>query len=409
MGVLVSQFMGGGGSSNKIDMKYLFADANMVMRANVKEFIDSPLLAGVLSQPPIQQMLNDGGNRGFSFKDMVSITFGSKVAAPSDGMARTMTPMAQMNGMAPPQAATHTVVVIRTSTPIAVDKLGGGTAKLTPLTHNGQTYHKRDGVLASGIGLSAIDCFYIPEPQVIVMALEADMKQVIDQGAKEVRRPEFDIINPGMTLLMAVADDQPNNPNPTLLSAADRPELQAIERAVKKSLRGAAMGVKLTDRVDLDMLFKCADSAGAGELKTAMEGGVAELKKQYEKSKQMLQLMGMEEVIGLLDKSLASIKVDVSGSQVTTVAMLPSDVQAVGESLVKKLGGMGMGMGSPVPPTTTGFGAPGTSGGLPGAAAGFDPSQLPPGTLPAGAGPPNPVPANAAPATPAPQGTPPSP
>jgi len=334
VGVLVSQFIGGSGA-NKIDMKYLLADANTIVHVNVKEVLESPLLAGILNQPQAQQMLNPpAGNQAFSFKEMVSITSGSKVADASGGLTKSMNPMAQMNGIgALPEADSHTVVVVRTSTPIAADKLSSGSSKLTPLTHNGQTYHKKVGEVAAGFGMLTGDCFYFPEPQIMVMAMEADIKQVIDQGAKQARRREFDIINPGMTLLMAVADNQPNNPNPTLTTAADRPELQAIERAVKKSLRVCAMGLKLTDHVDLEMLFQCADSAGAGELKTAVDGGVAELKTQYEKSKQMLQLMGMEEVMGLADKILASIKVELSGSQVTTVAMIPSEVKTVGESL----------------------------------------------------------------------------
>ena len=164
---------------------------------------------------------------------------------------------------------------------------------------------------------------------------------------------------------------------------------------MNKSFRAGVAGIKMTDRLDFEILVNCADSAGAGELKTAVEAVFADLKSQFEKTKTMLTLMDLNDVISLTDKSLASIKVNQTGAQVVAVATIPSEIKTVGEALSKKLPGMG-GMGLPGAGAAPNYnGPPGTSGGLP---AGFDASQIPAGALPAGALPEQAAPASSTPA-----------
>lgn len=394
-GLAISK-LAGSSSANKINMTYLLADADSVVHFKVKELLESPLLASMKNQPQAQAMLNGPtANTVFDYNQMVSITVGWKAGNLSREMAKSMSPFGA--GSSPRLADMQTVIVVRSSAATAPEKLTLGAAKFTSETHNGKTYQKKVGDATAGLGFGSVDSFYFPEPNVMVMAMESDMKRVIDQGATQSRRPEFDIINPGLTMLMAVTSTSQNNPDQSVNAPPTQPQLQAFERAVNKTVRGLVAGIKVTDRLDIEFLLKCADSAGAGEVKTAAEGVIADLKQQYEKSKQMLQLMGMEEVIGLADKSLASIKVDQSGSEVTTVAMIPSDIKTVVESVTKKMGGMGM--GSRMPGGAGLGGPPGTSGGQATPPAGFDASQVPPGTLPGAAVPPNAAPP-AAPANP---------
>ncbi len=385
--VVVAQFAGNVGT-NKIDMTYLLPDANMVAHLKVKEMFESPLLVGVMNTPAALQMLEmQSSESGVGAKEMISLTVGATIDERLPNMSFPMGPQGGVNAPAEVHKASHTVTVIRTSVPMKADEITGTKLKATPLTHNGKTYYKLAAMPANSFGLKPSpdrpDSVFFPEATVMVMAQEADLKQVIDQGSKQVRRREFDFINPEMTLLMALALKLPGDPNTPLKTAADQPELQALERASNKAVRGGAAGIKITDRVDLEIIAKCADNAGATELKTALDGVFTRLKAEFQKTKTMLTLMDLNDVIALADKSLASIKVEVAGTQVVALGTIPSDIKAVGESLSKKIPGMGgMGMGMPSPGMPAGFnGPPGTSGGLP---AGFDASQIPPGTLPPG-------------------------
>lgn len=377
---IVANFSGGGGS-NKIDLTYLPPDANMIVHLKVGELLGSPLISGALNQPAVQAMLNQQAQQtGVAAKDMVSVTVGSVV---DEGTSAVKFPLGPRGlNRAAPATNSRTVSVLRTSVALKGDEIAAS-MKATPQTYGGKTYHKRN---LTGFGMeTGGDCIYLPEPNVAVMAMEADIKAVIDQGSKQARRREFDFINPNMTVLMAFSPKLPPNPAATIESPANQPTLQTLERTANKTFRAGALGVRISDRVDLEILVKCADGAGAGEMKTAADAIFAELKSQYEKSKNMLTLMGMNDVISLADKTVASMKADQSGDLVTAVASIPSEVKAVAENLSKNMPGMMMGMGGlggpPGGGMPPGLAPPGGSGGFP--ATGItDPGQLPPGTLP---------------------------
>lgn len=400
-GFVVSRFSLSEGS-NKLDLTYLLPDANMIAHVKVQELLTSPLLAGVLSQPAAKQMLAAPADKnGFGFNEMVSITIGSKIDTPSSRMLEIMAPMGAMRRPSPTPANTHSVTVVRTSVPIPVDKMTANKPDITAQTHNGKTYHKRNGALSTGFAGDAADSFYFPEPNILVLAMEADLKLVIDQGSKQARRREFDIINPNSTLLMAgfkdpasVSSAAPQPPTTTPPAAGMELAGKNLELAANKAVQSGFAGIKFSDRIDFEVISICADNARAGEMKTALEGLFAELKILYDKNKAYAALVDLNDVIPLADKSLASVKVEQSGSQVVLTATIPSDIKAVAESVSKKLAGMAGGSpGIPPPGVSANFGPPGTSGGLP---PGFDASQIPPGALPAGAIPPGALPAEKA-------------
>jgi hypothetical protein len=385
---VVAQMGGSGGGTNKIDLSYLPPDSNMVMLMKVNELFGSPLLSSAMNQPEAQQMFEQQAKTtGVSVKDIVSITIGMAVDEGSSSFKQFPIGPPGANRFGPPASQARTVTVIRTSTPLKAEEIGVNTLKGTAQTYNGKTYYKKSGPDVAGVG----DSLYFPETSVAVMGLEADIKQAIDQGPKQHRRKEFDFINPGMTVIVAFAPKTIPNPSAAVESPPNMPTVQAFEQASNKTFRAGVFGVRVSDKVDLEIIMKCADAAGAGEIKKATEAMFAELKSQYEKTKNMLTLMGMNDVISLGDKSLASLKVDQSGVLVTAVGGIPSEVKTVAENLSKNMGGMmglgGMGGGFGTPPTSQG--PPGTSAGLP---AGFDPSQLPPGSLPPGGLPPGSLP-----------------
>ena len=406
--VVVSQFAGGDGS-NKLDLTYLLPDANLVAHLKVQELLTNPLLAGVLSQPAAKQLLNaEGANKGFEFNELVSVTIGSKVDAPTSGMTDLMNPLGERGGPPRPAPAnSHLVSVLRTSIAFQVDKLIGDKQKMLPQTHHGKTYHKKIEP-AAGFGGRGADSFYFPEPTVMVMAMEADLKLIIDQGTTQARRPEFDIINPNATLLMAVVKDPAINssgvsqPLPTSVPSQGM-ELAGknLELAVSKTIRSGFAGIKFSDQIVFEIITSCADSTGASEMKAALDGVFAELKVQFEKSKVLVTLSGMDEVVPLVEKSLASIKVELTGTQVVMTATIPSEIKAVAESVSKKLAGMAGGSaGMPPPGASAGFDQTGTSGGLPAPGIGINATLTPPGVLPVGTIPPGALPAGSVPPAP---------
>ncbi len=342
--VVVGKFTGNEGS-NKIDMTYLLPDANVVAQVKVKEMLDSPLLAGVKNTPAALQMLEMHSSEwGVDAKDVISLTVGAKI---DERVPDGNSPSGSAEKVPAPdetQQASHTVTVIRTSVVLKADEITVAKLKGTKQTYNGKTYYKLAAAAADSLGIKPSpdrpDSVYFPEPSVMVMALEADLKQVIDQGGNQTRRREFDFINPGMTLLMAMAMQSAGDPNAALKTPEDQPQLQALERATNKAVRGGVAGIKITDHLDFEVIAKCADNSRAAEMKTALDGLFAHLKSQFAQSKVLLAQLEMNDVIALADSSLSSLKVVATDTQVVALGTIPSDLKSVGESLSKKIPGM---------------------------------------------------------------------
>ena len=360
LGFVVVKFAGGGGGANKIDLTYILPDTDIVVQIKVNQLISSPLLASLVTQleaapSPIL---------GMGIKDMESLTFGAyahKAGAMAMPMGGPMGGPMWMNSM---KSTTRAMFVVRMKNEMKTEVIATTVLKGVPTDHQGKTFYKK--------GPGAVDSFYFPESKIVVFGSEADIKTIIDQGSKQHRRKDLDFINPDMTVIMAVVQKGATDPNTLVISPASQPKLQSLERAVNKSMRSLAIGTKITDKIDIEILANCSDSAGAGEIKTAVDGVFADLKSQYEKSKTVLTLMGQTDVMSLADKSLASLKVTQSGTQVVAAATIPSELKLVAESMQKKMSGM-MGGGPGAPPA--GFPPPtGTSGGT-----APNPSQLPPG------------------------------
>ncbi len=378
LGFVVVKFAGGGGGANKIDLTYILPDTDIVVQIKMNQLISSPLLASLVTQleaapSPIP---------GMGIKDMESLTFGA-YADKAGAMAMPMGgPMGGPMGMSSMNSTTRAMVVIRTKIAMKPEEISKTVFNGAPHTHNSKTYYKKANGEMMGSLAGSADSVYFPEPMVAVIASETDIKTIIDQGSKQHRRKDLDFINPDMTVIMAVVQKGTTDPNTPIKSPASQPKLQSLERAVNKSFKSLAFGTKITDKVDIEILANCSDSVGAGEIKTAVDGVFADLKSQYEKSKTMLTLMDMTDVMSLADKALASLKVTQSGTQVVAVATIPSELKLVAENMQKKMSGMmgGGGLGA----SPAGFAPPtGTSGGTT-----PDPSQLPPGFPPPTAPPP---------------------
>lgn len=396
VGAVVALSGGGDTSTNKIDMTYLPADTNMVMHMKVNEFMSSPLLADVMNQPAAQQMMGPLVNEaGVGWREMVSVTVGTIVDETDTG-AKFSGPglLGPQQGMSTAQP--RMVTVIRASSPLKAEDIAVKALKGRAVTQNGKTYYEGLNV-APGSPLAGMS-MWAPESNTVVFGTSAEILALVQApNHKQIRRREFDFINPNTTLLMALALKLPSNPSAEIKSPASQPHLQDLERSVNKTLRGGMFGVRISDRVDLEIIAKCADSGGAGELKKTIDVLFSDLKSQFEQQKGLLKAVGMTDVIDLGDKSLASLKVEQNGQLLTAMGTIPSEVKAVGQSLAQKMPGMIGAMGGPGGPPGRG-GSPPTipqsSSVNPGFPTG---SEIPPGALPPGAIPPGALPPGALP------------
>lgn len=386
---------GGDTSTNKIDMTYLPADTNMVMHVKASELISSPLLADAMNQALPQQMLQHMVDQtGVSWHEMTSVTLGF-VIDENSATSRFSAPGVlgpRQAGVAPPRLVT----VIRTKSPMKAEEIAINSLKGRAVTQNGKTYY--EGITSAPNSPLAGMTLWFPETNILVFGTSAEIvSQTQSTNLKQIRRREFDFINPNMTLLMAFAPKLPPDPSSQIRSPASQPHLQDLERSAIKTFRGGMFGLRISDRVDLEIIAKCADSGGAGELKKTVDVLFSDLKSQFEQQKGLLKVAGMTDVIDLGDKALASLKVEQNGQLLTAMGTIPSEVKAVGQSLAQKMPGMIGGMGGPGGRPPQG-GSPLTIPQSPGVNGAFpDGSQIPPGALPPGAIPPGALPPGALP------------
>lgn len=385
--------MGPGKVVNKIDLTYLAPDTNLVMHMKIGEFLNNPLLADVLNSPAGAQMFAKAAKeQGVEIRDIATITAGmivdetnGLVPLPPMG-AGNRGPMAAPNpgGISSPpgqEKKIPTLTVVRCLKPLDPLLISGST-KASPATHQGKTYYNR----APDPGNQVPTCMYFPESTVMVWGEENDIKGVIERGNSQVRRADLDFVNTDNTLVIAFLPKSPPNPASTLQSPSNQPNVQALERAANKSFRTGSFGVKLSDQLAVEIVANCAESAGAGEMKSAVDTLFADLKKQYEGFKGFLTIMGKGDVVAIADKAISSLTVSQTGNQVVAKLTIPAEIKSLGQSMLSGLPGMTDGAaGTPTTeiPSLGSLGGANTTGD-PSGTLPVDPSSIPAGLIPAG-------------------------
>jgi len=325
VGVVGIRMLGGGGVNNKINMAYLPPDSEMIVRLQVDEAWNTPLVQSLVTNPMVQPQLDKVQQEtGIKPEDIESVVFGAagvsdaaKQAQKQPGMA--MSPLA----LAPDFSSMHGIAVIRTKVPINTGDLTGNGAETK--THQGQTYYLR--ALPDGTNVA----MFLPDSQTMVTGTEADLKVAIEQGDKQQRRADLDFINEKHHILFVTIPK-----NPTSLtskengSLANLPsQLESLRGKLDGKILGSCIGITLTDGVEIELQGACQAAADAQTAQQEITKLIAEGKTQLAEASSKLPpaFAGILNVAkSLLEKTEVSasgttfaINVTVSGSDIDTI------------------------------------------------------------------------------------------
>jgi hypothetical protein len=300
-----------------VDLTYLPQETDVVAYLRVKDLANSPLLTDVVANPAAQALLTLVSNQsGYSIYAIESLTVGAVV---KHDMAISF-PTSVVRA---PLPLPYSVVVLRSTVPLdekvlAVDKL-----KATTEMHAGKTYY-RIPLLAT----QPLNCCYFPEPQVVVIAAEENLKAVIDQGDTPPSIPAFDFVRSDQTAVVAWTSDAIDI-SPTSPPVTSGAHLVALEAGFKQNFRTAAIGITATDRLSADVIVNCRDVGGAAKFKLLVDTNLIDLNDLFHRQENWLNLSGMSDVRELGEKSLASITVIRTDQQLQVIASVPEELKAV--------------------------------------------------------------------------------
>jgi predicted Zn finger-like uncharacterized protein len=365
VGLLVVVVMAFSGPRNKINMAYLLPEHDGIARIKVAEMLKAPLLADFVNSQMYKQM--SGGQDG-NFSDVDTVTFGFKIPAANQQAAQ----MANAGGMR------DVVCVLRTKKRVDFGPdVAKGKAK--EATHNGRKYY-------TGIAPMSPSMF-TPDTYTIVVAGEADLKRVMDQGGTAQRRPEFDFIDPEHHVIIAVVPSSPDAfKMPQELMEATQGGTgpgagmaQQLQKSFSETAQGVAFAIDIREGLEIGGKLSCKDEAGAGGLKGQLDLLLGEGKSQFEqqvKSNPLAAIPTVKELVDLAQQTLASINLSQNKNVLDLKITVPNTLKAlvtkgqsdpmfkpIMESVISGLGLPGNSMGSGQP--NFGAGPPGMHGAMP--------------------------------------------
>jgi hypothetical protein len=382
----------------------------------------------MLNSPFVQPLMNNA-----NVKQQVDQLLQKSRIAPSDvksitmglaGLGAVNWQQLQVPGMGMPQNGppritpgsgtnlekTHGVIVLRMSKPLPSDY--SQTLKsfgYEEVSLQWKTYHRPKNVLTEPF-------MYIASSDVFIIGDEVEIVRIIQKGSQQVRRAEFDFIDPTPQIVVAMINKTgsstsgaPGNPSarqiappggfgipmgqgdPQSQGSLGAPPGQpaAPQGADFASLnsdkvKAWAMGISFTQDIELQMSFHSPGAVPA--IKGDLEKGFAKIKSEYETGKAaqqaMLTMMGMADLVPQLETALNSIQVSADDSTAIVKGKIPGAIKSTVEKAASTFGAM-MGLGNNLnqPGGQTGM-QPGMPTGMPiGMPTGMQPG-MPPGTPP---------------------------
>ena len=241
-----------------VNLAWLPADSEVIVHLRIRDLWSSPMLTALKETPEIKgglQMLQD--ELHLSPGDIDSVTISINGAAE----------LAMVGAANPSALATGTdklVAVIRTRVPFDQQVVVERTDDFEAATHDDKTYYR---AMAAG----EMPCVYMPDSRTIVLADEEPLTLAITQGADAVKRPEFDFLDSSRHVGIAFVPNDPfslTESIPTAGSGSDA--LDRLGAALKDQLLGVALGISLTDSLELDVRVLCVDDAAATEVSESL-------------------------------------------------------------------------------------------------------------------------------------------
>lgn len=383
VGVLVSLIVGGVllwpviaanmTPKSPVDMTWLQADSNVLIHAKVSEITKSPFITKLKQTKFGQQMIaaaakNPAGPSGISLENIESVTLATTL--PSD-LARKVTASQEQFFK-----SLNARFVLRLVEPMSEEQRKTLLGPTEYKSHGDAPYYIfKDAIPQnSPIGGTRIGVFQADEKTFIV-ASEADIINVIDQGRKPVYNALFSRIAPNPTFVLFIVNSDKNPPpgssNPTSPSIrTSDPDAFSFSLLFDGTLTTSIKAYRSSDNT-------------VAEVKAPMEKRITELKQSIDQFANSPMAMLAKDAVGVAKTLVDGIKISEEEDHVLITASVPDGLIALLDDpskfapLMMLTGGMGGG----------GMGGGGFGGPPPGAPSpqspGIPPELAPPGQPPA--------------------------
>lgn len=408
-GGMVAVSMMGDMVKNKIDLSYLPPDAEVVCQVRVDEILASPIMQSFAGNAQYKQGLDklselflvptgDIKTITFGGANMSEVNFAGGASLP--GMALPGLGM-PLSGAAPrpigstPPPKPRGLMVVRTLKETPADFLAS-VQGLEPANHQGQTYYRPKSAVPGQFQTKMPT--YRAAANVLVLGDESEIQRIIEKGAKQTRRPEFDFLETSPHIILAAVGKatqpvdlpaaQPAAVQPAAASAGHgaghggalhgqpavgmpagmnaipgaapgqqlppgvvpQPMMQQPAGLASLSggkLKGSYYGITFTQDVDIQAGYNCPDSTN--DARTELEQYVNKLKSDFAAKKEqlaVLSMIGLGDAIPIIENIVNSVSVAGAGPVVQVTAKIPGSIKTVFDKAGPAMMGLS-GMGGP--------------------------------------------------------------
>ncbi|MBI1312342.1 hypothetical protein GC176_13715 [bacterium] len=358
-------------SAATISTAWLAPETEVLIHVRVADIWNAPLLRSLHNKDEVKASIAEmEAATGLNPSGVESVTIGltdvGELAA-TVGPAAAAGPAALAAGQtAALEARQKAIIVVRTRTPFDTAAIDSRPELFEKASHNGKPYY-------SSLDPENAPCIYLADLKTLVLADEAPLQAAIDRGAASQPRPEFSFVDPAkqIAIVFAPAD-------PFALTAAipengtGSPGLDALAAAVRDQALAVAVGIGVTDNIEVEASLLSVDSSAAKQMNVAFADVLVELKGLWDLSK----FAAPEPIVPFVDSLLRSTRGE-ARNDVFAVSTRISQGQI--EKLAADLEEM-------LPALMMGALMGGGPGGLPAGA--LPPGAVTPGTTPKNAPPP---------------------
>lgn len=413
---------------NKIDLTYLPPDADLVVHVRVDDVMNSPIMQSAVAVPAVKQAIDKvASETHISLSDIKTITLGATGVSNADFSKLVPMPAMGMAGgpAGPPRGAgpaggsekTRAVIVIRASKNLPADvvtKIPG----YESATHKSMTYYRPSSPQLR----NAQPVLCLAAPDVLLVADESEIQRIADNGPKQKRRAEFDFVETGPQIVVAMLQKKsaagsapgpsgpsgapgggappaggitvtpagggpPGGPGMPGMPGGGMPNGAPMGAAAggptgptgaidvpslsNGKLKAWYLGVSLTQDVEIQTGFYCPESAteARGELERALAKAKTDFAANKDQQLGILTLIGLGELIPHIETMVNSVGVSGTGPVVQVNAKIPGAIKSAFDKAIPALqslagGAPAGGLGAP-----EGFGDGNPFGSLPEGAA----------------------------------------
>lgn len=320
-----------------IDLAWVPADAEVLVHVKVFEAWNSELLRQFHDSEEVQgtfAMMKAA--TGITPADIESLTAGLSDVSELAQLAAANGPGALGN------PTDKIVAVIRLRLPFDTQFLDDQTELFEKANHDGTDYYR-------ALDAGQTPCIYMPDLKTLVLADEAVLTGLIDDGPDAPERPEFAFVDATNQILIAFVPSDPTGLTDQIPEeSTGSPGGDALLAAIKGQLNGFSLGFGIADSLTLEVRLLGADDVAADKIGTALGQVVQELAGMW----QFAKALAPEPIQPIVDTLLRSLKTSSEGNVATVSTRMSAQsiqriVATAGEMLPMLMAGAMAGGGGP--------------------------------------------------------------